>query len=200
MKLIENNTDEILKILFKEFNTVHTITSISEKLTLSRVGSWKLLKRLEEEKLIHLQKTGKGKTNAFLVKLNFDNALLEKKISLILLKESMRHQRWVDACIGLKDNVEMLILFGSTLIDPKTANDLDLLAVTNDNRFIEINSIVNRVQKSQYKKIHLITLTEEELRKELRKQNKAFLDAINKGIILFGTEYYIKTIKEVYRQ
>ena len=43
----------------------------------------------------------------------------------------------------------------------------------------------------------MIDLTEEEFANELKKQNKAYLDAIKKGIVLFGIDDYIKFIKSL---
>ena len=45
------------------------------------------------------------------------------------------------------------------------------------------------------KKIHLIDLTESEFSQELKRPNKAYVDALKKGIILFGQENFIKFIR-----
>jgi predicted nucleotidyltransferase len=91
-----------------------------------------------------------------------------------------------------------LIIFGSILNASKEANDIDILAIVkNKNSFRMIDSITLKIQKTQSKKIHMIDLTEEEFANELKKQNKAYLDAIKKGIVLFGIDDYIKFIKSL---
>ena len=53
------------------------------------------------------------------------------------------------------------------------------------------------MQKTQIKKIHALNFTEAEFKQELQKLNKAFIDAIKKGIILFGQEKFIKFLKSI---
>ena len=60
-------------------------------------------------------------------------------------------------------------------------------------------SSIQKIQKTQVKKIHSIQFTPEELKKELKKPNKAFIDAIKKGIILFGQEKFIKFMRTIHK-
>ena len=77
---------KILKILLKDLATKPTITSLAKEIGMSRVGTWKLLKRLKKDKLVILSPIGTGKTSAYIVSLNWENPLLEKNLSLILMK------------------------------------------------------------------------------------------------------------------
>ena len=97
----------------------------------------------------------------------------------------------------IEKHVKFLILFGSILNNPKDANDIDLLAVVDKRAFKQIDEIVSKMQKTQAKKIHLIDITEAEFTQELINRNKAYLDAIKKGIILFGQENLIKFIGDL---
>ena len=55
-----------------------------------------------------------------------------------------------------------------------------------------------KLQQTQIKKIHFIDLSDGELREELKtNKNKAYLDALKKGIVLFGQDDYVKFIRDL---
>ena len=194
----KNTEAKILKVLLKQFSIKWIITSLSKEINISRVGVWKVLKKLKDEKLIILSPVGEGKTSTFSIKLNWENLVLEKKLSLILTEEASKHQRWINNFEELKNLAEFVVLYGSILHSPKEANDIDILeVVSNKNNFLSVEKIIQKIQKIQIKKIHSETFTKVEFKKELEKPNKIFIDAIKKGIILFGQEKFIKFVKDV---
>ena len=125
----ENTESKILKILLKQFSLNWTITSLADEIKISRVGIWKVLKKLEKEKLINLIQIGKGKTSTSSIKLNWKNPILEKRLSLILTEEALNHQRWLSNFEELKDKSEFTLLYGSILTSSKEAKDIDILEV-----------------------------------------------------------------------
>lgn len=93
----------------------------------------------------------------------------------------------------LENKVDFLIIHGSIINSPQEANDIDILGiVSSKKKFIEIEKAIKKIQKAQMKKIHAINFTPTEFRQEIEKPNKAFIDAIKKGVILFGQEKFIK--------
>ena len=189
---------KILKILLKNFTIKPTITLLAKEINMTRVGTWKILKKLEKNRLIILSKIGEGKTSMYSISLNWDNPLTEKNLLLILAEDAIKNQRWINNFAELKNKVNFLIIYGSIIHSPKKANDIDILAVvTGAKRFVSLDKIIQKIQKTQIKKIHFIQFGPEELKKELKNNNKAFIDAINKGIVLFGQEKFIKFIKEI---
>jgi hypothetical protein len=191
-----SNKNSILKALLKDFSTKHTITSLSKSAGMTRVGIWKLLKNLELEKFVKLTPVGKGKTSVYTVTLNWENSLVEKMLSIILTEEALKNQRWINNFSELEKNVYFLIIYGSTLNSFKEANDIDLIGiVSKKSNFRNIELILSKIQKTQLKKIHSLNFTETEFKNELKKPNKAFIDALNKGIILFGQENFVNFIK-----
>lgn len=195
---IENQTEKsILLRLLKDFSALHTVTSLAEALHLSRVGVWKALKRLEAQKFIRLRPAGSGKTSTFFVKLDWENPLVEKSLALYLAEESLKQKRWRADFAELEKAVKFLIIHGSILFSPKEAEDIDLLGVAQKKNFIKIQQITDKAQKTQNKKIHTINFTETELKQELLKPNKAFLNAVKKGAVLFGQENFVRFIKGV---
>jgi len=198
MTILEKSTTEILKILLKDLTKKKTVSSFSEDINIGRPGVWKALKRLEAKKLINLSPIGKGKTSAYEITLNWENPLVEKTLATILLEEALEQDKWRYNFKELKDYVDFLLLFGSILYSPKEANDIDILTlVSKEKNFVKINKIIDNIQITQTKKIHTINLTKKELKRELKDKNGAYIEAIKKGVVLFGQENLISFIKEI---
>src|SRR3989339_133804 len=188
---------KILKILLKELTINPTITFLAKEIGMSRVGTWKILKKLEAEKLVLISPIGAGKTSTFSISLNWENPIVEKSLSLALTQDALKNQRWLSNFTELEDKVDFLLIYGSIVHSPKEANDIDILGVTNKNKFLEIEESIKKMQKTQIKKIHAINFTHAEFKGELEKPNKIFIDAIKNGIILFGQEKFIKLIRSL---
>ncbi len=190
----------ILNILLKDLITKHTITSLAKEISMSRVGVWKVLKRLNVDKLITLSQIGTGKTSVCSISLDWDNPLTEKTLILALAKDAQKNRRWLADFAELEDKVDFLVIYGSILHSPKEANDIDILGVTNKNKFLEIEKSVRTSQKTLDKRIHSLNFTPTEFKNELEKPNKAFIDAVKRGRILFGQEKFIKFIRTLSRK
>ncbi len=189
---------KVMLYVLKDFSSTHTITSLAKELSLSRVGIWKVLKKLDGSKYIIVKTVGAGKTSTSIITLNWDNPLVEKMLSLYLTEEALKYRRWQVNFAKLENVINFLILYGSILHSPQKANDIDIVGVvTGSNRFIGTEGIINEVQKTQTLKIHSIFFGPEELEKELSQQNKAFIDAIKRGIILFGQEKFVKFMRRI---
>jgi len=191
---------KILKILLKDSTVKPTITSLAKEVGISRVGAWKVIMGLGTEKLVKASVAGTGKTSVILVSLNWDNPLIEKTLSVALTEDAIKNQRWINNFAELGDKVAFLIIYGSIIHSPKEANDIDILSVTNKSKFLEIEEAIKKIQKTQLKKMHILNFTQAELKQELEKPNRVFIDAIKKGIVLFGQEKFIKFIKNLDRK
>ena len=120
-------------------------------------------------------------------------------MALLLTEDALKQSKWRYNFKEFENQVGFLILFGSILHSPKEANDIDILnLVSNEGNFVKIGKIITDIQVTQNKKIHAINLTEKELKREL-KHNKAYIEALKKGVVLFGQENFIKFIKEISR-
>ena len=197
MKTENRTADRVLVILLKEPFAMHTVTSIAKALNITRQGIWKTLNKLAENKIINLEYVGNAKTSTATMKLNWINPITEKTLSLILTKESLKQQRWRVNLAELGNNASFLILFGSILNNSKEAKDIDILAVVNKKKFKVIEEITSKVQQTQLKNIHLVDLTEREFSQELKKPNKAYLDAVKKGVILYGQDNFIQFMRDL---
>ena len=188
----------ILKLLLKDFTIKPTITVLSKEIDMSRVGTWKVLKKLETEQLIFLSSVGEGKTSTYNILLNWKNPLLVKTLALALTEESIKNPRWLSNFKELESKLDFLLIYGSIIHSPKEANDIDLLGIISKKNFLLIEEIIKKIQKTQIKKIHSENFTQTEFKEEIKKPNKIFLEAIKKGVVIFGQEKFIKFIKEVY--
>lgn len=184
---------KLMLLLFKDFSRRNTITSLAKELKLSRVGMWKILKKLETEKYILIEFVGSGKTSTSIIKINWNNLVVEKALVLYLTEESIKQRRWRVNFAELEKEVDFLILYGSIVTSPQRANDIDIIEIAKKNKFVKIQKILDKIQKNEGKKIHMINFIASEFKKEL--QNKAFIDAIKKGVILFGQENFVKFMK-----
>ena len=176
---------------------MHSITSIAKGLRASRVGVWKVIKKLEKEKYIKVETVGSGKTSTSVIGINWDSVIVEKTLTLYLTEEAEKQKRWMVNFAGLEDATNFTILFGSILYSSKEANDIDIICVTEKTGFTKIQKIIDSAQKTQAKKIHCINFTKSEFRQEMEKPNKAIIDAARKGVVLFGQENFVEFIKEM---
>lgn len=193
---MNKTAQRIITLLLKDFST-HTVTTISKNIKISRQGIWKVLRQLEKEELIVLEQMGTGKTNLHRIKLNWDNVLLEKLLSLSLTQDALKQKRWRHNFASLENEVDFLILYGSILHSPKEANDVDVIGVAPKRKLSKINDLILKIQDTQAKKIHSINFTKDEFKLELNKPNKAFIDAVKKGIILFGQEKFVNFMRKL---
>ena len=189
------NAKKVLLHLLKDFSGTHTITSLAKESGLSRVGIWKILKKLEGNNYVILKTVGKGKTSTSISKLNWDNPLVEKALSLYLTEEALKQKRWQANFVGLERVTDFVILYGSILHSPQEAGDIDTLGIASKKNLVKIQNVLDTVQKTQSKKIHSINFTEDEFKAEIKKQNKAFRDAVKKGVVLFGQENFVTFMK-----
>ncbi len=160
----DSTAKRVLLHLLKDFSSTHTITTLAKELGLSRVGIWKILKKLEYEKYITLKAIGRGKTSASLISLNWENSLMEKTLSLYLTEEALKQRRWQANFIDLERLINFAILYGSILHSPKEAGDIDIVGVASKKNFVKIQAVNDKVQRTQSKKIHAINFTESEFK------------------------------------
>ena len=193
---IERNMDkDLLRTLLKDFSATHTVTSLARELKISRVGVWKLLKKLERREYLVLAPVGVGKTSTYTVNLKWDNIIVEKALALYLTEESIKQKRWRVNFAELEKEVDFLILYGSIVTSTQQANDIDIIGIAKKSKFVKIQKILDKIQNTEHKNIHAINFTAPEFRKELQNNNKTFIDAVKKGVILFGQENFVRFMK-----
>lgn len=192
-----NTIQKILILLVKDFSAVHTATSLAQQLKISRWGVWKIIKKLQQEEIIIVKPTGKGKTSTQTVHLNWDS-LTKKSLSLALAQEATFYKRWSFNFAELEPEVDFLLLYGSIIHSPQTAADIDIVSVAKEKKLSAVSKCIFTIQKTQEKKIHSHNFTAKEFVQELQKPNKVFLDALKKGVVLFGQEKFVEFMRELF--
>jgi len=189
MKL--SKKQEIIKLLFKDFLIKYNSRSISKKINISHVGSFKILKKLEGEEMVKHENVGR----ALIYSLNLDNQILNKEIEMIFLLESQSFKRWIEEFRDLESKVKFLVLFGSITRNAGQTNDIDILIVADKIKLDEIKKIIKKIQKYTSKKIHPLIQTIDNFKKDVNERNKVMMEIIKTGIVLYGQEEYINLLK-----
>lgn len=185
MKL--TNEQLVLKILFKDFLTDYNSRNLSKLIGISHAGTFKILKKLEKNKILNSKKVG----NISIYKINYENNISKKIIDTILTIEADNYKRWLEEFKSLENKVNFLILFGSTLINYEKAKDVDILIVSDKRYYPEIYKFIKERNNLLLKKIHMIFQTPDDFNIDLNKHNKVTIEIIKKGIALFGQNEYI---------
>lgn len=190
MKLTKEQ--EIIKTLFKDFSTSYNSRNLSHVIKMSHPGAFKILKKLEKEDIVIAKKVGK----AIIYSLNFDNPITQRKIEMALTIEAQNYKKWIEEFKELKNEAQFVILFGSTLINEKTARDIDLLVIAESINSSKIRKVIEERNKISNKKIHLILQSPEDFKKDIDANNKVTMEITKKGIVLFGQEHARRIVGE----
>lgn len=191
MKL--NNEEKVVLRILKNYSILYNANSISKVLGLTSMGSLKLLKRLEKQKIITLRKL----SNIRFYNFNFENQYAKDYASLILRKEadncSASVKRWVNEIrkIGIAD---IAIIFGSILRKSKNVQDIDVLFVVNKKDFSRLRKEVGKLNAISEKKIHPVYQAKEDLLKNFESKDEVVLEIV-KGVVVFGERNFVELLE-----
>lgn len=186
-----NNEQKIIKMLFKDFKTHYNSRSISKVIGISHAGAFKIMKKLEKKEMILPEQIGR----AVIYSLNFNNPLVLREVEMALTIEAWNYKRWTEEFKGLENISHFTILFGSIIVNEKSARDIDILVVAEKSNFSRVREIIEERNKLSNKKIHLILQNPDEFKKDAEHGNKVISDMIKKGIVLFGQNNLVKILK-----
>ena len=185
-----NEDKAILKILKNPYETYNS-RSLSKIIGISHAGMFKLLKKLEKEGVLISKIIGKAR----IYSINFENSLAIKRAEFALMLEAHQKTKWIEEFKALKFETKSTVLFGSITRNEKEAKDIDLLVIADKNKFKGIRQIISDKNKITIKRIHLILQNEEDFKNDLKNKNKAIIEIIKTGIVLFGQEEFVKILK-----
>jgi len=187
----ENEMLFILSIL-KNPKEEYNASSLAKLMKISSMGSLKIAKKLERERILLSKKIGK----ANIYKINF-NDYSKQYIKFLLKREieksSSYARRWVRELEKIKD-AESGILFGSVLSKEKEAGDIDILILVNKNKFEKVKKEVEEINLLNEKKVHPVYQTKQDLEKHIKENNKVILNAL-KGLYVFGEDAIIEVLQ-----
>lgn len=193
---MKNITDkEMLFVLtvFKSPETEYNANSIAKHIGISSMGALKIAKRLEKENILISRKLGR----AIFYKLNFENDYVRQYIKFLLKREAEQApsyvKRWITDIKKVK-SADSAVLFGSVLKKHEGAKDIDILLVTDKKRFSKLKKEVKDIDLVNIKKLHPLYQTKDDLKKNIKKQDKPVLNAV-KGIVVFGEDEIIRLLE-----
>ena len=175
---------EIVKILFKDFLTLYNSRNISKLIGISHAGAFKILKKLERKDMVLPKRIG----NSVIYSLNARNPIVCKEVELSLIIEAENFKKWREEFREIENKANFVILFGSVLRNEKEARDVDLLIVAGKKNFKSIEKIIEARKKISNKKIHALIQIPEDFKKDVIQKNKAIIEILKTGIVLFGQD------------
>lgn len=194
MKNITDKEMLFVLTLFKSPETEYNANSIAKHIGASSMGALKIAKRLEKENILIPRKLGR----AIFYKLNFENDYVRQYIKFLLKREAEQApvyvKRWVTDIKKIK-SADSAVLFGSVLKKYEGAKDIDVLLVTDKKRFSKLKKEVKDIDIVNIKKLHPLYQTKDDLKKNIKKQDKPILNAI-KGIVVFGEDEIISLLEK----
>lgn len=193
MVTLTQNEKRALLILFKDFTNFYNANSISKLLDISHVGAQKIFKRLLEQNLLINRKIGKS----IVYKLKLEDDYVRKLIAFLLADEANSFKRWKEEFRELSEKAKIVILYGSVIKNYSKADDIDVMIVIDKKDVKEIDKIIKQKQEILPKSLHAIKLTHKDMIKNLNKKNKALIDIVKNGVVIYGQDKYVEIIKGV---
>ena len=187
------NEKKALVIIFKDIENDFNANNLSKRIGISRIGTMKLLKKLEKKEI--LKKKIIGKSSVY--KINLDDDYIQDMISFLLSDEANNFKRWKNEFKELFDRDRIVIIYGSAIIDYSKANDIDLMILRKKEKSLEINKVISEKQKILPKKIHLIDISQNEFLENLKSRQKVIIEIVKNAIVLYGQAKYVELIKNV---
>ena len=193
MVAITKNEAKVVDFILRNFSSNYNINQIAREVKLSPRGAFKILKKLESNKVLISQKIG----NNLIYKINFENDFSLDVCQFVLAeKEATPYiQAWINDLQPLKEFTEMSILFGSVLTKEKQANDVDILLVFPEENLSQVQEQIKKINQIKSKKTHVIIQTKKDLLNNIKKRNPALLEEIKTGLILWGRNILVGAIK-----
>ncbi|HLC74287.1 MAG TPA: hypothetical protein VJH88_00345 [Candidatus Nanoarchaeia archaeon] len=193
MKDITQAEMDIILRLVKSPEVDYNANSIAKAVGITAMGALKILKRLESELILKSKKIGK----AVIYRIDVENFYARRHSELVLSREALyadpKVKRWIQELRKIK-NADVIVLFGSVL-DKPNPNDIDVLMVTDQQRFSKLHREIKELNEMNIKKIHPMYQTDQDIIKNIKKRDKPLLSAI-KGIIVLGEEKFLEIYNE----
>jgi len=195
--MLTANQKKILRFLSSSTRD-YSINEISKICKITPNGTYKILKKMEENNIVIPHKIANIKS----YKLNFDDEKTQKIVELSLIPENIHKKinaRREDFNPLSKETLACII-FGS-YIDPKNKpNDLDVLFILEKKKYNKYKDLLNKIRETTPITIHDVVQTMEDFEKNITIQDKIVKKTLFDGIVLWGFESISEAIKNVNRR
>ncbi len=183
----------VLYLVKHPFADVH-VRGLEKELKISAAGISKIIKEEEREDLVQTENIGKAVIPKFIFS---EKGKLTAEFLIMKEREDADPylRRWSNELKEIK-NANIILLFGSVLRKGEKANDIDVVFVTTQKQFKELEKEIESKNSIGIKRIHPIYQTIEDLKRNLNKKDKIVIAGIE-GIIVRGEKELIKVLEEV---
>ena len=186
--------NKVLLRLFKDFSSDYNANSLSKKIGITPRGALKILKSLHKHGLLTAKQMGKET----FYKINLSDYYAFRTIETLLIQESRENaSRWLSEFQDLFKEVQIAIIFGSIIRQPKQANDIDLLLVFTQKDLKNVKLTINEKNRILLKPIHSIMQSPDDINNNLNKKDPVVLSALSTGYVLHGYDKLIEVVKNV---
>ena len=180
-----NNLFKVVEVLFSNKNL--TYHDISKRTKLSVMGISKIIKKLNTEGIINVEKIGKSKIPRLI--------LNKKNLEIFVLAEKFKFNEFINKhkelkgfLLTLKENLDsdFSLIFGSYAAGEESTNsDLDLLIVSSKDNIKNLNKA-----KSLMKiEVNPIFIRKKDFVDEFRKGHRLYKEIINGKRVIINGEY-----------
>lgn len=197
--MLPTNLAKIIEYLIRNIPQRFNINQIARALNISVGSAHKILKSLTEKGIVVSQGIG----NAIYYNLNISSNETKNLAELVLIENRNKTlSKNPQAIIYAKDLQEInkfskvIILFGS-ILEKKNAKDVDVLFVINKGMTKRVEDFCLKLSSLRPKRVNPLIMTAEDLKKNIRKQDKVVSNILRKGIILLGEGGLLKILKGV---
>ena len=193
MKGLSKKEMEILLLLLKDIAASYNSSNMAKKIGITPAGAFKAMKKLEKAGLIAGKRMGK----AIFYRIRLEDQYALRTMEALLMQEARENAlRWLEEFKELCQHAEIVLLFGSAVRNPKNANDIDILVITEKGN-AAIDNIIKERKKIAIKPIHVIKSSLKELSKSIKEKNEAMLNIIRHCYVLHGYEKLLEVVKDV---
>jgi len=195
--MLAANLIKIVEFLFRNIPNKFNVNQIARELKISVGSAYKILKSLEKKGVLTSQRVGNGIYYA----LSLDNKEAENITELVLMEsrnKSLAKNSYPSIYAkDLKDAEKLskaIILFGS-ILDTKDAKDIDVLFIIDKGKSKAVEDFCMKLSNLRPKRVNPLLMTMVDFKANIKKQDKVIVDILKKGIILFGEEVIINTLR-----
>lgn len=197
--MLPANLIKIVEFLFRNIPNKFNVNQIARDLKISVGSAYKILKSLEKKGVLISQRVGNGIYYA----LNFDNKEAASITELVLMESRNKSlKKNPHASIYAKDlkDAEKLskaiILFGS-ILDTKDPKDVDVLFIIGKGKSKAVEDFCMKLSNLRPKRVNPLIMTMADFKCNIKKQDRVIADILRKGVILFGEDRIINTLRGV---
>ncbi len=187
---------KILRFLMTCFSD-HSINHVAKECDITARGTYKILKKLEKEQIVSYKEISNIKSYS----INFDNPLILSYLEIVLKDERTNQPKIkirLQDLSKMKDICKACLLFGSYITGKKEPNDIDILFVFEKKDYKKFDKELESIRLISPYKVHDMIQAPIDILDNLKKQDKAILDIIRNGVVLWGHDFIARSVKDAH--